>query len=456
MSEQSLFNMFPPVSAKAWKQKIQVDLKGADYNETLVWESPEGIRVKPFYSTEDLEGHRPSGVINPSSWQVGQRVEARDSSDLIKQCVHASEGGAKHLILLLDSKHIATEALFSEPLLKGCKFLIEVDNHITDAIQSIQKSSAENREDIFLCDIIGHLAADGNWYQSYSDDFKTLGAMLSEFPGTKLVSVNGALYQNSGANRIQELAYMIAHAKDYLQHLKTEDFGHITFQTSTGSNYFFEIAKLRTLRILFQKLLKEEKRSMSCHIISSPSKRNKSIYDYNVNMLRSTTESMAAILGGADTIYNLPYDNMYHGQNDFADRIARNQLLILKHESYFDKVSNAAAGSYYIESLCREMAGKAWAIYEQIQAGGGFLAQLKAHKIQNKIKESAANQQQAFSEGREVLVGCNKYPNEADKMKDELHKDPFMQKVSRKTLIEPIIEKRLAEPLEKNRLDHEQ
>ena len=455
MSEQSLFKMFPPVTAKAWKQKIQADLKGADYNEALLWESPEGINVKPFYSAEDLEDRIQAAELNPSSWHVGQRIEAKDTSGLKDQCIDAIEGGAEHLILKLDSNNISVDELISDPELKGTKLLIEADQWPPDTLKSMLKSSDGDQDNLFLCDVVGHLAASGNWHKSFQDDFDTLKASLSEYPNTKIVAVNGALYQNAGADKIQELAYVIAHAKEYLGRLQINGFGHITFNISVGSNYFFEIAKLKALRLLWQRLLDEEQRELSCHIICSPSKRNKSIYDYNVNMLRSTIECMAAILGGADTIYNLPYDHMYHNQNDFADRIARNQLLILKHESYFDKVSNAAAGSYYIESLSRDMVKKAWAIYEQIQAGGGFLTQLKEHKIQKKIKESADSQQQDFDDGIEILVGCNKYPNEADRMKDQLEKDPFMQKTVRKTLIEPILEKRLAEPLEKNRLDHE-
>lgn len=455
MSEHSLFSAFPPVSAKAWKQKIQVDLKGADYNETLVWESPEGINVKPFYSQEDLEGKSPAIEFNPSSWYVGQRIETSDPLKMQELCIDALKGGAEHLILHLKSNEFDLDVLMSDPGVEGSKLLIEADQWTPDTLHAILKNTSAKHNNIILYDVIGQLAASGNWHNSFQDDFDSLEALLADFPDTKIVAVNGALYQNSGADRIQELAYMIAHAKEYINRLHTKGLRHITFNTSTSSNYFFEIAKLKALRLLWQSLLKKENKSLSYHILCSPSKRNKSIYDYNVNMLRSTTESMAAILGGADTIYNLPYDNMYHKQNDFADRIARNQLLILKHESYFDKVSNAAAGSYYIESLSQEMVKKAWALYEQIEAGGGFLTQLKEHKIQKKIKESAASQQRAFNDGQEVLVGCNKYSNETDKMKDQLDKDPFMKKATRKTLIEPILEKRLAEPLEKNRLDHE-
>ena len=212
---------------------------------------------------------------------------------------------------------------------------------------------------------------------------------------------------------------------------------------------------MKALRILWKKLTKELGIQAECHIIAFPTKRNLTLYDYNVNMLRTTTECMAAILGGADCIYNLPYDHLYHKENDFAERIARNQLLILRSESYFDKVSNVASGTYYIESLISDLVNKSWELYEQIETGGGFLSQLKQHKIQKKIRASAEKQQEAFDQGHEVLVGSNKYPNEKDLMKDQLQLDPFLKKVAKKTLIEPILERRLSESLEKNRLNHE-
>ncbi len=128
----------------------------------------------------------------------------------------------------------------------------------------------------------------------------------------------------------------------------------------------------------------------NCRILATPSKRNKTIYDYNVNMLRTTTECMSAILGGANTICNLPYDSLYHKSNEFGDRIARNQLLVLKNESYFDKVNNPADGAYYIESLTEQLAEKALDLFKDIEANGGFLNQLKEGTIQRKIKESCS------------------------------------------------------------------
>jgi methylmalonyl-CoA mutase len=227
-------------------------------------------------------------------------------------------------------------------------------------------------------------------------------------------------------------------------------------EVSVGTNYFFEIAKLRALRILFNALAKEYNHTFDCHIIATPTKRNKTLYDYNVNMLRTTTECMSAVLGGADTVANLTYDSLYHKDNEFGDRIARNQLLILKHESYFDKVSNPADGAYYIETLTEQLAEKALLLFKEIEEKGGFITQLIEGKIQKKISESAFKEQELFDSGKEVLLGTNKYPNKNDKMKHDLELFPFVKQNPRKTLIIPIIEKRLAEKLEQERLSQEQ
>jgi methylmalonyl-CoA mutase len=222
-----------------------------------------------------------------------------------------------------------------------------------------------------------------------------------------------------------------------------------------GSNYFFEIAKLRALRWLWASLASEYGIESDCHITAIPTKRNKTLYDYNVNMLRTTSESMSAILGGADTVCNLPYDAIYHKDNAFAERIARNQLLLLKEESYFEDVSAVANGAYFIESITEQLAKKALALFKQIEKSGGLLSALKKGSIQQKIKESAAKEQQLFDKGKIVLLGTNTYQNSQDRMKKDLELYPFVKTQPRKTLIEPIIEKRLAEALEQKRLDDE-
>jgi methylmalonyl-CoA mutase len=203
-------------------------------------------------------------------------------------------------------------------------------------------------------------------------------------------------------------------------------------------------------------LVKEYNHDFDCRIIATPSKRNKTLYDYNVNMLRTTTECMSAILGSADFVANLPYDVLYHKDNEFGDRISRNQLLILKNESYLDKVKNPTDGAYYIESLTQQLAEKALELFKDIEKNGGLISQLIDGTIQRKISESAQKEQELFDLGKEILLGTNKYPNKNDRMKDDLELYPFVKQNPRKTLIIPIIEKRLAEKLEQERLSQEQ
>ncbi len=164
---------------------------------------------------------------------------------------------------------------------------------------------------------------------------------------------------------------------------------------------------------------------------------------------------MSAILGGANAVSNLAYDALYHKDNEFGDRIARNQLLVLKNESYLDKVNNPADGSYYIESLTQQLAEKALVLFKDLEENGGFLKQLNDGTIQRKIQESAQKEQDLFDSGKEVLLGTNKYPNPHDLMKDDLELYPFVKINPRKTLITPIIEKRLAEKMEQERLASE-
>jgi len=259
---------------------------------------------------------------------------------------------------------------------------------------------------------------------------------------------------------VQQLAYGLAHAHEYISHFSDHSTAPgsslgLTFKIAVGGNYFFEIAKLKALRWLRNTLSSEYNFQNECSILATPSKRNKTLYDYNVNMLRTTSECMAAVLGGADAVSNLAYDAIYHKDNEFGDRISRNQLLLLKEESYFQEASSIAEGSYYIETLTQQLAEKALQLFKQIEKSGEFLSELKKGTIQRKIKESASKKQQLFDSGTIPLVGTNTYQNSQDRMKHDMELYPFVKTNPRKTLIVPIIEKRLAEELEQKRLDNE-
>lgn len=450
----SLFSEFDPVSAKAWKQKIQFDLKGADYNDTLVWESPEGIHVKPFYHGDDFKEEFDSIPGHPSSWSVTQKIFIDNTSVANKLLKQSITRGAE-AVLLVSEKEFNISVLLADVSLNGITIYFQL-KFLSSAfyLKLIDYCQTNKLKAFYNLDIIGNLAKTGNWFHNLKTDHSVTEDIVKVSPENSL-GVDMSLFQNAGANMVQQLAYGLAQANEYFNHFQDEEKLSVTFQVAVGSNYFFEIAKIRTLRKLYATLASEYGLAETCHVLAMPSKRNKTLYDYNVNMLRTTTESMSAVLGGANAVCNLPYDAIYHKSNEFGERISRNQLLVLKSESYFDWVANAADGTYYVERLTDELATKALEVFKTIEAGGGFLRQLKEGIIQKKIKESAQKEQELFDAGALTLVGTNKYVNENDRMKKELELYPFVKTNPRKTLVEPIIEKRYSETTEKERLDHE-
>ena len=454
MSKTKLFNDFSEVTTKEWKQKIQVDLKGADYNDTLVWESPENIKVKPFYNTDDLD-RKTINIASPD-WNIGQAIFVQNEIASNQKALNALERGAEDLIFTIPNDKIKIDLLLKNINLENKTVYFFFQFLSSEYIKQVEDFTKDKTVNVhYNVDIIGNLVSSGNWYHNLATDHQELDKITEITNAKNTIGVNVSTYQNAGATMVQQLAYAIAHANEYLNHFKSCTIPNFTFTVSISGNYFFEIAKLRALRLLWKTLAAEYNTNADCTILAVPSKRNKTLYDYNVNMLRTTTECMAASIGGANTIYNLAYDAIYHKDNEFGERIARNQLLILKKESYLDVVNNPADGAYYIESITQQLAEKALELFKSIETTGGFLSNLKSHQIQKKIKESAAKEQALFNEEKEVLVGTNKYQNNEDKIKEDLELYPFVKTNARKTLIEPIIEKRLAETLEQNRLKDE-
>lgn len=450
---KDLFQDFEPISSKQWKQQIQFELKGLDYNDTLVWESPEGIKVKPFYH-HDIDHKTASVDTKASDFRIVQNIFVFDVEKSIKKANDAINRGAESVRFTIENENIAIEKLLTEIPLEKITIYLNLSFLSASFISKVNQIAASKNTIIHcLVDPIHQLASDGNWFEG-KDNFETIQAIALENKNCSVITVNGTLYQNAGANMTQQLAYTLAHCNEYFNRIPKIN-QPIVIELAVGTNYFFEIAKLRAFRLLFNTLSKEYDHDFDCHIMATPTKRNKTLYDYNTNMLRTTSECMSAILGGANAISNMPYDAIYHKDNEFGDRISRNQLLVLKHESYLDRVNNPADGAYYIESLTLQLAEKALILFKEIESNDGLIRQLKEGNIQKKIQESAQKEQDLFDAGKEVLLGTNKYPNKNDKMSHDLELFPFVKIKPRKTLIMPIIEKRLAEKTEQERLELE-
>lgn len=445
-----LFDEFEGTTPNAWKQKIQVDLKGADYNKTLLWKTNDGITIKPFYTKEDRKNNKiklPKKAFNICQTIVITEEETANAfaKKSLKTGVSAIQFIAHKKFdykILLSGIEVNKTILYFKLLFLDAAFIQEIN----------QLTAPKNT--FFQVDPIGNLAETGNWFFNLKEDLNHLNTIFNSVENG--ISISGDLYQNAGANIVQQLAYTLAHANEYLNILNEKSASSIHFEFAVGSNYFHEIAKLRAFRLLWKSLLNEYKiKETNTHIFTKPSTRNKTIYDYNTNMLRTATECMSAVLGGSNSVSNLAYNSIFEDSTEFGERISKNQLLILQEESGFTNAQNLADGSYYIENLTHQFAEKALVIFKQIEKGGGFLKQLKEGNIQRKIKDSATSEQEQFRTKELVLLGTNFQPNKNDLMLNNIKKDIFAKKRNIKTLIIPINRKRLSEAFEKNQLKKE-
>lgn len=445
----TLFSEFDKVSPAAWKQKIQVDLKGADYNETLLWTTEEGIVVKPVYT--DLDRTNADIDLPEGAFDICQSVFVDDVNIANKLAVDALDRGATAIQFVADKEFdykallagidVSTTTLYCKLGFLSADFVTALSNHV-------------NADKLYIqLDIFGNLARSGNWFHSEKEDLKSMGQILAQ--ANNAIGIDVSLYQNAGANRVQQLAYALAVLNEYIESFGADRCKKIHFEFAVGANYFLEIGKLRAFRLLAKTLFDKHGTTAQTHLYCTPSKRNKTIYDYNVNMLRTTSECMSAVLGGANTVANLAYDAIYNKSNEFGERIARNQLLILQNESYLAQSQNIADGSYYIESITHQLAQKALEVFKQIEKAGGFVSQLKKGSIQSKIAESAQKEEQRLIDKDLVLLGTNRLPNDKDTMSGSMELYPFVKANPVKTVVPPIIEKRIAQKLEQERLKKE-
>jgi len=429
------FKEFEEVSEKTWKQKIQVDLKGKDYNATMITTSDEGVDIKPFYHQESNED---INVPNPKDWHITKHISDHTYHDWDKDVAAGIESFYIEIDKLVD---IDSSSLPKVPLLF----------QFTTADFDKLKTDAQR---LYAFDPIQHLVKTGNWISNQNEDFKNHKTYVEK---CNTIALDLRFYHNAGGNCVQQLAYGISHLAAYFKNLsfKENQSIDIVVFNSVGTNYFFEIAKIKALKVLINSLCKSEHIHHNIKVVSTSGLIDYSIYDYNVNMLRSTTMSMSAVLGGSNFVCTIPYDKVFKNENDFSSRIAKNQLLILKHESYFDKVENPTDGTYYINSLTKSLAEKALALFKNIEKSGGFIQQLFDGKVQAKLEEQFQKSDQKLDTKEKVMIGVNKYPNEEDHVSGAIEKSIQPAFKKRKTLIKPLIEKRYASKIEQERLASE-
>jgi methylmalonyl-CoA mutase len=439
---EKMFTEFNGTTNQSWKEQIVKDLKGIDFN-SLIWKSPNGIDVKPFYTREDQPQELPPLSI-AANWDVCHAINVENVEVANKEALSALAKGCSGLVFNIQ-KNSDTNALLKNISLEHIYTEFNISNDAISVLDSLKaqlgkKNSFDGKEKVFVnIDPLSLFAFYGEWHENQEADL----SIVDELP---YISVNAALYQESGATQVNEIATALAHTNDYLHHLSTKN--KLQKQTlhlrcAIGSDFFAEIAKLRAYRYVMALLLKQYNLNMDIHISCTTTSLNKSEKDAYNNMLRSTTEAMSAVIGGCNSLSIMPYNHRFEAAGEFGSRIAINQQHLLKEESYLGKVADSAAGSYYVENLTHQLADKAWEAFKIMESKGGFICCLEIGEIQNTLHNDFNSLADAYKNGRLILLGVNKFPNP----KDEIHhvKKPLVSENGKK--IRRILPKNLSDLL---------
>jgi methylmalonyl-CoA mutase len=452
--DEKLFNEFPAITTAEWEAKIREDLKGADYDKKLIYQTYEGIKLKPYYRAEDLSvlsylksnpGEYPYLRGNHSKcnqWEIRQDIDESDVTKANAIAVDALKRGAtaigfnvekviaaRDLTILIrdiDLENTFLHFYSSANFIEFARILVEVFKASGVDITKVKGS--------LDFDPISYLLLYGDFYYSREVDMAQAAELLAlvstELPGFKAITVNGDFLHNAACSSVQEIAFSLNSAVEYLSFLTDAGFKvdviakHMTICYGIGSNYFMEIAKIRAARYLWARMIDqykpESEDSKKIYIHCTTSIWNKTIYDSYVNLLRTTTEVMSAAIAGADSITALPFDVAYKDSDEFSQRIARNQQVVLKEEVYLDKTVDPAAGSYYIESLTDALITEAWKQFLVVQDKGGMIEAIKVNWIQQEIAKIAITKGKDIANRKTSILGTNQYPNVDEKMLDQV------------------------------------
>lgn len=458
---KKLFAEFPAVSVSDWIKVIEKDLKGQDYEKKLVWKTEEGFTIQPFYTEESIPdkplGNPPS---MPQTWDVIDEVKEADSQQALNQAKKSLESGAEGLKIhsiwnqnqvsgvklesseeiqkfsseLLDIAQKASQEKNSNIANSGLKLFWDTSSTslvymkaFATALNSKKSSLSFSVNGAFFQDPFNALTICGSFPQKKSEVVSTIKESIhfaeKNLPGYQTISVSGNNFAESGSSLTQEIAFSLAIGSEYLSLLSKEGLTPtqisraICFRFSVGANYFHEIAKFRSFRFLWNQVLEAygvSEKERTCVIYAETSSWNQSLFDPYVNMIRVTTESMSAVLGGVNSLHVQPFDSVYKEGDDFSKRIARNAQLLLRHESYLDKVVDPSSGSYYIDHLTYTFSENAWKLFQEVENEGGYIGSFQSGKIQSRIKSIAEIKKKTIQTKQSPILGTTQYPDFAE------------------------------------------
>lgn len=441
-SKENLFSDFTAPTRQEWRDKIEMDLKGADYQKKMVWRTNEGFSMEPFYRKEDVD-KLPTVNALPGEFPYVRGNKAADNEWYVRQdikCTSAKEANAKALDILnkgvnslgfiipaseISADYIAAllDGIYPECVelnFKTCqRHSLELAKLLVAYFDAKGVDKAKVAGSISF-DPLEKIIVKGKDTTAVLKQAKELVETLQDMPLFRAVAVNAYQLTNAGAYSYQDLGYALAWGNEYMELLTEAGVSpetaarSIKFNLGINGVYFMEIAKIRAARMLWAQIVSKYtdcKESAKMHICAITTTYNQTLFDSYVNLLRSQTEAMSAALGGVESMVVTPFDAPYETSSEFAERMARNQQLLLKDECHFNRMVDVAGGSYFIEELTAALAGQAWKLFLGVEEEGGFLAAAKAGTIQNVINETNATRHANAGKRKEFLLGTNQFPN---------------------------------------------
>ncbi len=470
----TLRDQFPPHTYEQWQQECVRLLKGAPFEKTMLTATLEGLTLVPLYTAADtadlaltgtlpgeapyLRGTRPLGY-RGRPWEVAQELPLPTCEAFNAALRHDLARGQDAVVLVVDEAGQAgldPDQARPEQVGKGgtsvasrrglSRALAGVDLATTPvhiesgsaavayaallvAVAEAQGVTADRLRGSVGLDPIAGLARHGglplSLDQAYDELAILTGWAANQAPGLQTVAVRTHVYHEAGASAVQDLALMLAVGVHHLRELERRGLDletaapRIRCHVSVGTHFFMEIARLRAARQLWARLIEAAgggEAAQRLTLAARTSRFTKTVLDPHVNILRATTEAMAAIFGGGDSLHVAPFDEPLGLPDELSRRLARNTQTILREESRLDLVADPAGGSWFVEKLTHDLAAAAWTEFQAIEAAGGVVPALKEGRIQRQVAETAARRRKSLASRKDVLVGTNQYPNAQEKL----------------------------------------
>ena len=434
---EKLFDMFSPVSPEEWRAKAEVDLKGADFEKKMVWRTDEGFNVQPLYrgvdikdfkTIDSLPGEYPyvRGTRTNNDWQARQEIDAADVKEANAKALDVLNKGITSLGFKLHDDFnldVLLDGIYTD--IAQVNFAVCPNKVVEFAKVLVAYLEKKGTADKFVgsIDFNPYKATfkKGKKFEGIAEVAAELLKVVAPVKGLRVLSVNSEMLSNAGAYIYQELGYALSWGNEWMAQLTDAGFSadevasRIKFNMGISTIYFMELAKFRAARMLWAQIVKQYNPQCDCAckmvVHATTSRYSQTMFDSYVNMLRSQTQAMSAALASVDEITVTPFDAPYKKSDEFSERIARNQQLLLKEESHLDKVVDPAGGSYYIEELTMSLAQVAWKLFLETEDKGGFEAAVESYDVTNAVNASANARFDKVAKRREQLLGTNQFPN---------------------------------------------